>query len=453
MELKEKEVWNERAFDLVVEGGKPLVGSIDVRGAKNVLPKLMVAALLSDGNSELKNLSLVRDVLIIQKIIRLMGGKCEINEEGSMGISGIGLRERAMELLSSFRNLSRIPILLAAPFLHRFGRAIIPPLGGCELNGKSGRAIDFHLKALREFGVVVDGLSNGLIRLSCKKLRGGEIRLDYPSVGATELVLLCASVASGTTTLLNASLEPEVMELMDVLKAMGGIITWRENRQMTIQGNPNLRAFRHDALPDRSEIGSWACAAAATNGSVLIRGAKSAGLEAFFDVFDRIGGDIEVSVTGIRFSANKTNLKPIQLETGPHPKFKTDWQPPLVAALTQANGESIIHETVFADRFGYVVALNSMGARIDLADACPHFGVCHFASAKNLHVARVFGASKLEPGTYSVADLRGGFSTLIGCLVANGRSNLLNSNWLSKGYDDIVGKLRALGVSVELKQP
>jgi len=452
MTVKKDKPWQESICDFVVKGGKPLVGSIEVRGAKNVLPKLMIAALLSDDQSNLKNLSFVRDVLIVQKIIQLIGGNCQMNDESTMNISGRGLREAGIELLRNFNNLSRIPILLAAPLLHRFGRAIIPSLGGCELNGKAGRSIGFHLAALREMSVAVSELSNGEIELSCKKMRGGNIRLDYPSVGATELVLLCATVASGTTTLSNASLEPEVMELIDVLKAMGGIISCRENRQIMIQGNQNLRGFIHDALPDRSEIGSWACAAAATHGSVFIKGARPDGLEAFLDVFHRIGGDIEFLETGMRFSAQKVNLKPIHLESGPHPKFKTDWQPPLTAALTQADGESIIHETVFADRFGYTVTLNSMGARIELADTCPHFGVCRFAAEKKSHVARIFGASKLKPGTCAVADLRGGFSSLIGCLVADGDSTLLNSNWLSKGYDDIFGKLRALGVSVEQRQ-
>src|SRR5262249_22184719 len=247
---------------------------------------------------------------------------------------------------------SRIPILFCGPLLHRLGRAFIPDLGGCHIGD---RPIDFHLAALRQFGAIVDKTPQGLHLTAPNGLHGTKFELPYPSVGATEQVLLTAVRAEGVTELRNAAVEPEIIDLICILQKMGAIIKVHTDRVIEIEGVPRLRGYTHRPIPDRLETASWACAALATGGDITVRGARQVDMMTFLNVFSSIGGAFEVDDAGggIRFWHPGGELSATVLETDVHPGFMTDWQQPLIVALTQAHGLSIVHETVYERRLAH----------------------------------------------------------------------------------------------------
>src|SRR5690606_35226976 len=260
-----------------------------------------------------------------------------------------------------------IPILFCGPLLHRLGEAFIPDLGGCRIDD---RPINYHLDILRQFGAVVDKRPNGIHLRAPRRLQGTKISLPYPSVGATEQLLLTAVRADGITELSGAAIEPEIMDLINVLQKMGAIISVDTDRVIRIEGVDRLEGFRHTALPDRIEAASWASAALATGGDIDVRGARQAEMTTFLNTFRKVGGGFDVHDEGIRFFHPGDELRSIVLETDVHPGFMTDWQQPLVVALTQATGLSIVHETVYENRFGFTDALRGMGATIQVYREC-----------------------------------------------------------------------------------
>jgi UDP-N-acetylglucosamine 1-carboxyvinyltransferase len=279
-------------------------------------------------------------------------------------------------------------------------------------------------------------------------LAGCKTSLEYPSVGATEQVLLSAVLAEGVTELSNAAVEPEIIDLIAVLQKMGAIISVDTDRQITVIGVERLRGFDHAAMPDRLEVASWACAAAATGGRVFVRNARQLDMMTFLNKYRQIGGDFEVSEEGIAFWRAGDFLHSIALETDVHPGFMTDWQQPFVVALTQAAGVSVVHETVYEDRFGYVSALNQMGAQIQLYRECLGSRHCRFGQRNYLHSAVVVGPIRLRAAETTVPDLRGGFSYVIAALVAEGVSTIRNARVIWRGYEDFSSKLQGLGAEV-----
>jgi UDP-N-acetylglucosamine 1-carboxyvinyltransferase len=258
----------------------------------------------------------------------------------------------AGEEIDAHAGSSRIPILFCGPLLHQLGEAFIPDLGGCRIGD---RPINFHLDALRAFGAIVTKLPQGIHLTAPERLKGAHIELPFPSVGATEQVLLTAVRAEGVTELKNAAIEPEIMDLIAILQKMGAVIWIEPNRTIFIEGVEKLHGYEHRSLFDRNEAASWAAAALVTKGDIFVVGAKQQELLTFLNVFRKVGGDFEVHEDGIRFHHPGGTLKPVVVETDVHPGFMTDWQQPLVVALTQAEGISIVHETVYENRFGEVV--------------------------------------------------------------------------------------------------
>lgn len=429
---------------LRIRGGKPLRGNITVRGAKNTLPKDMLASLLTADACILRNVANIRDVATVGSIITSLGGTVEL-KDGVLFLSTAKIEAATLENLSTFSGQTRVSTLLCAPLLHRFGRAFVPKPGGCYL-GK--RAIDYHVDALKRMGADVKERADGLQVTAKGGLHGCEIRFPYPSVGATEQVLLAASLAHGTTVLSNASIEPEVIDLIDLLTQMGADIIWDERRHITINGKPALVGFDFEAMTDRSEIGSWACAAIATGGSIFVENAQELPLRGFLDKYAQMGGEIEVALHGIRFGVREYPLKPIDVETGSHPSFRSDWQPPMVAALTQASGVSMVHETVFEDRLQYLLNLQRMKARISSTQDCLGTVVCRFSGADR-HSATVQGPTPLSAADITIDDLRGGFACIIAALVAHGESIVRGVSLLNKGYEDITQKLSAVGADFD----
>jgi UDP-N-acetylglucosamine 1-carboxyvinyltransferase len=426
---------------LTIYGGKPLNGEVAVRGAKNSLPKCMVAALLTGERCVLRNVANIEDVEIVSGMISSLGGSVNEVTPGVLEILTANIRPVGKKELDVFAGKSRIPILFCGPLLARFGSAFIPKLGGCNIGP---RPINFHLEALRKLGAKVEKSRAGT-RLSAEKLAGAVIDLPYPSVGATEQVLFSSVLAEGVTELRGAALEPEIIDLVALLQKMGAIITVLPDRVIKITGVNRLTGFDHEVMPDRLEVASWASAALATHGDIFVRGARQGDVATFLNKFRQVGGEFEVKKEGIRFRRALDKLLPITIETEVHPGFMTDWQQPFVVALTQADGTSIVHETVYEDRFGYVTALNSMGAKIELLREC--LGSTHFRIGRknHLHSAVITGPTPLQGRDITVPDLRGGFSYIIAALVAKGVSNISNIGIISRGYEQVVDKLRALG--------
>jgi UDP-N-acetylglucosamine 1-carboxyvinyltransferase len=435
---------------LTVHGGTPLRGKIRVRGAKNLVSKAMVAALLGDAPSRLHGVPNIRDVEVVRGLLDLHGVRITDGDRpGELILDPSNVDRANADEINVHAGSSRIPILLCGPLLHRLGHAFIPDLGGCHIGP---RPIDFHLQALREFGAVVSKEPGGMQLTAPNGLHGTKLELPYPSVGATEQILLTAVMAQGVTELRNAAVEPEIIDLICVLQKMGAIIRVHTDRVIEIEGVPRLGGYRHRPIPDRIEAASWAAAALATGGDVEVLGARQADMMTFLNVFRSVGGAFEVDDSahgGIRFWHPGGELRAVALETDVHPGFMTDWQQPLVVALTQARGLSIVHETVYEQRLGYTEALNQMGATIQVYRDCLGGTPCRFGRRNFRHSAVIAGPSKLHAADLIIPDLRAGFSHLIAALAAEGTSRVYGVDLINRGYEDFEAKLSALGAHVE----
>jgi UDP-N-acetylglucosamine 1-carboxyvinyltransferase len=431
---------------LYVNGGNPLNGTITVRGAKNFVSKSMVASLLGETPSVLRNVPQIRDVKVVSGLLDLHGVNVKYDTDaGILDLDPSNVESAHVADIDAHAGSSRIPILFCGPLLHRLGEAFIPDLGGCRIGD---RPINFHLDILRQFGAVVDKRAGGIHLRAPRRLQGTKISLPYPSVGATEQTLLTAVRADGITELSGAAIEPEIMDLIAVLQKMGAIISVDTDRVIRIEGVDRLEGYSHTALNDRIETASWASAALATGGDITVKGATQPEMMTFLNTFRKVGGRFEVQDDGIRFWHAGGDLKSIVLETDVHPGFMTDWQQPLVVALTQATGLSIVHETVYENRFGFTDALRKMGATIQVYKECLGGRDCRFGQRNFHHSAVVSGPTPLSAADIEVPDLRGGFSHLIAALAAKGQSTVRGIGLIDRGYENFQDKLVALGADV-----
>ena len=427
---------------ITVRGGKPLKGRVDLKGAKNLVTKAMVAALLGDTPSELRDVPHISDVEVVSNLLKLHGVAIDFAEDGTMKLDPTNVKSARMVDIDAHAGSSRIPILFCGPLLHQLGEAFIPDLGGCHIGD---RPIDFHLEVLRNFGAVIEKQPNGIRMSAPDGLKGAKVSLPYPSVGATEQVLLTSVRAEGLTELSGAAIEPEIMDLIAILQKMGTIISVDTDRVIRIEGVKALTGYSHRALFDRNEAASWAAAALATKGDIFVAGAQQQEMMTFLNVFRKVGGAFEIEDEGIRFYHPGGELNPVVIETDVHPGFMTDWQQPLVVALTQAKGLSIIHETVYENRFGFTEALVEMGAQIQIYRECLGGTPCRFGQRNYNHSAVISGPTKLTAADIRVPDLRGGFSHMVAALAAEGTSNVTNVQLISRGYEHFLQKLEDLG--------
>ncbi|WP_091756487.1 UDP-N-acetylglucosamine 1-carboxyvinyltransferase [Pedococcus cremeus] len=433
---------------LTVNGGAPLVGDLEVRGAKNLVSKAMVAALLAEDRCRLRNVPEISDVKIVSGLLELHGVRIDSTDrDGELLLDPTNVEQAHVADIDAHAGSSRVPVLLCGPLLHRLGEAFIPDLGGCRIGE---RPINYHLDVLRQFGADVQKRPEGLRLTAPGGLRGAKVHLPYPSVGATEQVLLTAVRAQGVTELSNAAVEPEIIDLICVLQKMGAIISVETDRVIKIEGVERLGGFDHRAIPDRIEAGSWACAALATRGDVYVRGAQQQPMMPFLNVFRKVGGAFDIDDEGIRFWHPGGRLESLALETDVHPGFMTDWQQPLVVALTQTSGLSIVHETVYENRLGFTEALAEMGAVIQLYRECLGGSPCRFGRANFRHSAVISGPTPLRGAEITVPDLRGGFSYLIAALAAEGQSKVHGIDLIYRGYERFSDKLDALGASYDV---
>ncbi|MGH9183458.1 MAG: UDP-N-acetylglucosamine 1-carboxyvinyltransferase [Acidimicrobiales bacterium] len=422
-----------------IEPVGPLRGDVTVRGSKNAVTKHMVAAVMGDSPSTILNCPAIGDVEITASMLRALG--CDVDQEDASVVVDPAALETA-RVPESFGRLNRIPILLVGPLLHRMGEAFVPLVGGDRIGA---RPVDFHVSCLEAMGADVTVTPDGL-EAKAIGLHGARIRLPFPSVGATETVLLSAALAEGRTVLENCAIEPEVIELALFLQRMGAGIELRPDRRFVIEGVDRLQGARHRLDGDRIEGFSYLVAGLVTGGRVQVHGCPQERLVTAISTLHRMGARFEITDDWV--AAEVDGLCPAVVQTDTHPGFMTDWQSALVVLFTQCGGMSVLHETVYEDRFPYVTALKEMGAEVELFDACLGGRDCRFNETTAMHSAVVHGPSSLRGAEITVPDLRGGFAYVIAAAAADGPSLLHDVHHLERGYHQPLEAFAQLGLRI-----
>ncbi len=434
----------------IVNGGKPLFGEITLAGAKNAVSKMMIASLLTEEPCLFENVPQIDEVDIITELLKNIGSEIDIAGGTAKIVTPTIKNSKVTELTR--RN--RIPILALGPLLARAKEAEVPIVGGDKIGP---RPVDIHLEALAKLGAKMQITKHSYQAWAPDGLHGAEIELRFPSVGATENAMLAAVLAHGKTLIKNAALEPEILDLMKMLQKMGAIIELCPPRTIMIEGVPRLHGVSHRIIPDRNEAVSFACLAIATNGRIFVKDAVQEHLITFLNTVRRLGAEYEVTNDGIAFAglaaskeqAKPPALRPLEIRTDVHPGYMTDWQQPLAVLLTQAEGISTIHETIYEDRFGYALDLNEMGADVKVSTECPPNEPCRFAGKGCYHFAVIKGATPLTSKNLSVRDLRSGMVDIIAALVAKGVSEVDGVEEIDRGYEKMDERLRQLGANIQ----
>jgi len=434
---------------LKVRGGKPLQGQIQAAGAKNAMTKLLVASLLSDKKCTFYNVPNIGDVEITVNLCREIGSTVEWDKKAKT------IQIATPELKTSYvpqrySGSNRIPILMIGALLGRTDEDIIVPTIGGDLIG--ARPVDLHIHALQKLGARIEyremKKEGAYFAQAHQGLKGAVIELQYPSVGATENTILAAVRAKGTTLIKNAAIEPEIIDLILFLQKLGANIMVDVDRTIRIQEARTFHDVEHTVMADRNEVASYAMAAIATKGKVFIEGAEHLHMIAFLNKIREIGGSFTVKKNGIEFAYETPLRGGLHLETDVHPGFMTDWQQPFVVLLTQTSGASVIHETVYENRFGYTQTLKEMGADIELFTQCLGGKMCRFASSNHHHSLVVKGPTPLQAKDIWIPDLRAGFAYIMAALLAPETSSVMNVEFLDRGYEDLPGKLSSLGADI-----
>ncbi len=425
---------------LIITGGAALGGSVRLAGAKNSASKLLVASLLTPEPITLENVPQNGETDIVLELCRRIGSRVTRNCKSVVIATPEIVNPRVAELSQK----NRIPILALGPLLTRVGWAEVPTLGGDNLGH---RPVDFHIAALEKLGATVE-VTDSLFRARTDGLRGGAIALPYPSVGATENTILAAVRAAGTTVITNAAIEPEITDLVKMLQKMGAIIELGSNRTVYIEGVPELHGTSYRVMPDRIEAASFGVLALASGGDIIVRDALQEHLITFLNAVRRVGGAYEILPKGIRFF-RRGPLRPLAIETDAHPGFMTDWQQPFTVLLTQAAGESVVHETVYDERFGYTEDLRRMGANVTLIPQCLGSLACRFSGKLAKHTSLIRGITPLRSERLEMRDIRAGMAHIIAALTAAGTSEITGVEHIDRGYERIDERLRALGADIK----
>ncbi|WP_226654559.1 UDP-N-acetylglucosamine 1-carboxyvinyltransferase [Pseudalkalibacillus hwajinpoensis] len=412
---------------IIVRGGRRLSGSVKVEGAKNaVLPVITASILAGEGTSTLNDVPALSDVHTISEVLSYLNVETQI-EGNTIKVDAT----KPLETEAPFEAVRkmRASFLVMGPLLARVGHARIALPGGCAIGS---RPIDQHLKGFEAMGAEVT-IGNGFIEAGIKgRLQGAKIYLDFPSVGATENIMMAAVLAEGTTVMENVAQEPEIVCLANYLNAMGAKVRGAGTGTIRIEGVEKLVGAEHAVIPDRIEAGTFMVAAAITGGNVLIENAVSEHLRPLIAKMEEMGVEITEEGQGLRIIGPET-LKPVDLKTMPHPGFPTDMQSQMMALLLQAKGTSVITETVFENRFMHVEEFRRMNGNIKIEG----------------RAAIIEGPSTLQGAEVSATDLRAGAALILAGLVADGYTRVDELKHLDRGYVNFSGKLASLGADVE----
>jgi UDP-N-acetylglucosamine 1-carboxyvinyltransferase len=411
----------------VVNGPRRLEGEVRISGAKNSALKLMAASLLVPAKVILERVPDITDVSLMGQVLQHLGAEVELGKNRLLiDASGDLLDETPYELVKKMR----ASIQVLGPLLARLGRARLAMPGGDAIGS---RPIDLHLKGLERMGVKFSS-QHGYVEGIAGRLKGVRVLLEFPSVGATENLLMAAVLAEGTTTIENAAREPEIQDLVAFLNAAGARIAGVGTPTMTVEGVEQLGEVKHEIIPDRIEAGTWAIAAVASQGDVRLVDLRSDHLELVLIKLEEAGAEVTRSDGEVRLRMTR-RPSTLDLVTLPYPGFPTDLQPPIMVLLSQAQGSSILTENVFEARFLFVDELNRMGAHIRVEG----------------HHAVIRGVERLSGAPVRAPDIRAGAALVLGGVCADGRTEVYDPGHVERGYEDFAEKLRNLGADVTLE--
>lgn len=406
-----------------IAGGKPVCGTASIKGAKNSLLPILAASLLTDEVITLDGCSRLSDVENMLRILRILGCRAEMEKDVICVEAAKAANWEMPEYLSK---QIRSSIFMMGPILGRFKRATVTYPGGCEIGL---RPIDLHLKGLRALGVNIRE-KHGMIYCDGTQLRGGEVVLDFPSVGATENVMMAAVLANGRTVICNAAREPEIYDLQQFINAMGGKISGAGSSTIVIEGVKRLHGTRYRPMPDRIVAGTLLTAAAMTGGEIRLNNTRSSDLDAVVDKLKAAGCEIELRDLQIGLQAPR-RLKPIDVSTQPFPGFPTDMQAQIMAMCSVAQGTSIIVENVFENRFAHAAQLIRMGADITIN-----------------HRSAVVRGGRLTGARVCAKDLRGGAALVLAGLCAEGVTEVEGISLIDRGYEALDRILASMGAEI-----
>ncbi len=437
----------------IITGGKKLSGRISVSGSKNMALKALVASCLTDEEVVIKNIPLISDFTVMSDIIRELGGDVEIKDHvAKIRFKKIKKTKISLDKAGTVRTSS----MFLAPLLARENRAIIPNPGGCRIGT---RPIDRIIKGIKRMGVKVRYQSkDGFFHLdSSGGLQAVRYEFEKNTHTGTETMIILSVLVKGKTVLENAAQEPEIDDLILLLNLMGADIKRTAPRTIVVNGVEKLYGTEFSIPFDRNEIVTFAIAGLITQGSIFINNINTKGLEDFIKVFKEVGGGVDVKKDGIKFYY-KNKLKPSRVKTTFYPGFMTDWQGPWTVAMTQADGKSIVHETVYENRLGYIDELSKMGADIDLFNPKvknpQNFYNFNFEDNKPeyKHAARIKGPIRLHNAVINITDLRAGATLALASLIASGQSIIYGVEHLDRGYERFDKRLKILGANIKRRK-
>ncbi|HDA5567616.1 TPA: UDP-N-acetylglucosamine 1-carboxyvinyltransferase [Staphylococcus aureus] len=414
---------------IVIKGGNKLTGEVKVEGAKNaVLPILTASLLASDKPSKLVNVPALSDVETINNVLTTLNVDVTYKKDENAVVVD-ATKTLNEEAPYEYVSKMRASILVMGPLLARLGHAIVALPGGCAIGS---RPIEQHIKGFEALGAEIH-LENGNIYANAKDgLKGTSIHLDFPSVGATQNIIMAASLAKGKTLIENAAKEPEIVDLANYINEMGGRITGAGTDTITINGVESLHGVEHAIIPDRIEAGTLLIAGAITRGDIFVRGAIKEHMASLVYKLEEMGVELDYQEDGIRVRA-EGELQPVDIKTLPHPGFPTDMQSQMMALLLTANGHKVVTETVFENRFMHVAEFKRMNANINVEGRS----------------AKLEGKSQLQGAQVKATDLRAAAALILAGLVADGKTSVTELTHLDRGYVDLHGKLKQLGADIE----
>lgn len=414
---------------IIVTGGRRLSGEVRISGAKNAVLPIIVATLLSEGRCVLEDVPRLADVQIIKDVLLSLGAEITF-QDNTMEINGAPVDK--VQAPVEYIKKMRASVLIMGPFLARFGRAVLSLPGGCAIGA---RPIDLHLKGLETLGAAIQIRDDEIVAEvpGGGRLKGERIFLRVPSVGATENLMMAASLAEGTTVIENAAEEPEIVDLANFLNAMGADVRGAGTNVIRINGVERLHGAEHTIIPDRIEAGSYLLAGAITGSTVRVTNCIADHLRPVLDKIVESGSVIEVDEVANAVTVHGTDkILPVDIKTLPYPGFPTDMQSQFMAYLTLAEGTSQVTETIFENRFMHVEELRKLGANIQ-------------TEGRN---AFVNGVAKLHGASVRATDLRAGAALIIAGLAAEGETTIGDLYHLDRGYEDLIGKFQSLGADI-----
>ncbi|MFA5769985.1 MAG: UDP-N-acetylglucosamine 1-carboxyvinyltransferase [Patescibacteria group bacterium] len=438
------------ADSYLIKGGKPLKGEVVLSGAKNVALKTIIAALMFEGNVTLKNIPRINDVLDLIELIKSLGVKASFIEKNTLLINSSNLNNNRVDL--QYGSKIRVSFMLFAPLLHRFGECYVPNPGGCRIGA---RPIDRIIKGLIALGIQIDyDTETGYYHAKILSKPKGKYNFEKPSHTGTELLMMIGLMSDDEVEINNVANEPEIDDLILYLNSAGANIIEEKNKIIVSKSTELKQKEAFTIMSDRNELVTYATLAVASGGDVTIGPIDENLITSFLEIMKKAGAGVEeISNYKYRFFY-QGKIKPVNIETSPHPGFMTDWQPSWAILMLRATGTSIIHERVFENRFSYVEELKKLGASIDFIDVAVenpeifyHFN--HEKDRTYQQTIKIQGGIELHNAILNISDLRAGAALACGALLATGESVVNGASILERGYEDFVEKVKKLGGQIK----